>query len=138
MTLFHVSGLANLLLVLVLALGRKRISLEPLEELLAIGTDHLHLRIVDVGVDKARGDDFPAKVAHSDTVLELRAALLIRARVLDLAILDNQQAVVNKAQVRSVKRALEHSLATQTSKEKKKKRKREGGREEEEEEEHTI
>src|SRR5476649_631538 len=51
----------------ILLFSGERIALQPFEQLLAVSTDHFGLRIVDMGIDKARHDQLIAIIIYFQT-----------------------------------------------------------------------
>ena len=86
----HVAGVS---LVFELPLGGEGVGVEPVQQLLAVGGDHAGLRVVDMGVDEAGGDQRVAVVLDVDAG-QLGQQLGSRADLSDLAVFDQQDAVL--------------------------------------------
>jgi hypothetical protein len=76
-----------------LAFAREGVSVEPIQQLLAIGADHAGLRQVDVGVDQARCDQRILVMGDVDIGGQRRQQIAGMAQGTDLAVIDHQQAV---------------------------------------------
>ncbi len=72
----------------------ERVRVEPRQQARRGRRDHVGLRIVNVRVDEARHDEFVAHVLHRTRRRALRRERGIRARCDDMAVFDDQQAVL--------------------------------------------
>ena len=82
-----------------LALHRKGIGGEPLQQLLAKCANHLGLRIVDVGIDKARQQQLTAQVAIALLRVQKAFALLPRQQRLNASVAKKQHAILQIARL---------------------------------------
>ena len=79
-----------------LPLRDEGVFVQPREQLFAIGADHLHLRIMDVGVDEARADDRVGIMGHHDVFAERGAQRRVIADGRDRAAVDNDERVLEE------------------------------------------
>ncbi len=75
------------------ALGGEGVGIEPVQQLLAVGSDHAGLRIVDMGVDETGRDQRVRVLDHLGVGRQAGQQLGRGADLRDLAVLDDQQAV---------------------------------------------
>ncbi len=76
------------------AFGRERVRVEPRQQTRRRRGDHVGLRIVNVRIDETRHDQLVAHLLHLGARRELRRERGIRARCDDMAVFDDQQAVL--------------------------------------------
>ena len=75
-------------------LGRKCVALQPLEQLLAVGSDDVRLRIMDVGIDEAWSNESAAAVDSHGIARQIVFYRRPCNGLLDLSLADQQCAVV--------------------------------------------
>ena len=69
------------------------ITLQPVEQLLAVGPNDVHLRKMHVAIDESRNDQVAAVVSDLDIVGESRHHLLRLSERSNMAVLDHEQPV---------------------------------------------
>ncbi|VVO89709.1 hypothetical protein PS732_05318 [Pseudomonas fluorescens] len=90
----NISHFIGVRLVAELTFAREGVSVEPVEQLFAVGADHAGLWQVDVGVDKARSDQGILIMVDFDVCRQRRQQVAGVADGADLAAIDHQQAVL--------------------------------------------
>ena len=76
-----------------LVFAREGVGVEPVEQLLSVSANHPGLREMDMGIDKAGGDQCVFVLGHSNVGGQCAKQFAGRANSLDLAVVDHQQAV---------------------------------------------
>ena len=77
--------------------SRKGIGVEPFQQLFAVSADHLGLRKMNMGVDKARNNQLVWIMRDLHAGQQMRLSALPVAEPCDFAVLGNQQAVFDIA-----------------------------------------